>query len=93
MRKKFEAGLKAKVAIEALRGEKSLAELSSEYGVHPNQISKWKQDLIMGASGVFTKESKENANILEEEKDKLFKNIGKLQVENDWLKKKLDLLR
>jgi len=93
MRKKFEAGLKAKVAIEALRGEKSLAELSSEYGVHPNQISKWKQDLIMGASGVFTKESKENANLLEEEKDKLFKNIGKLQVENDWLKKKLDLLR
>jgi len=93
MRKKFEAGLKAKVAIEALRGEKSLAELSSEYGVHPNQISKWKQDLIMGASGVFTKESKENANILEEEKDKLFKNIGKLQVENDWLKKKLELLR
>jgi hypothetical protein len=47
----------------------------------------------MGAAGVFTKESKENANLLEEEKDKLFKNIGKLQVENDWLKKKLDLLR
>ena len=93
MRKKFEAGLKAKVAIEALRGEKTIAELSSEYGVHPNQISKWKQDLILGAAGVFTKESKEKANTLEEEKDKLFKNIGKLQVENDWLKKKLDLLR
>ena len=93
MRKKFEAGFKAKVAIEALRGEKSLAELSSEYGVHPNQISKWKQDLIQGAAELFTKESKENVNLLEEEKDKLFKNIGKLQVENDWLKKKLDLLR
>jgi transposase-like protein len=93
MRKKFEAVLKAKVAIEALRGEKSLAELSSEFGVHPNQISKWKQDLIQGAAELFTKESKENVNLLEEEKDKLFKNIGKLQVENDWLKKKLDLLR
>lgn len=93
MRKKFEAAFKAKVAIEALRGEKSLAELSSEYGVHPNQISKWKQDLIQGAAELFTKKSKENINLLEEEKDKLFKHIGKIQVENDWLKKKLDLLR
>lgn len=93
MRKKFEAAFKAKVAIETLRGEKSLAELSSEYGVHPNQISKWKQDLIQGAAELFTKKSKENINLLEEEKDKLFKHIGKIQVENDWLKKKLDLLR
>ncbi len=93
MRKKFEAPLKAKVAIEALRGEKTIAELSSEYGVHPNQISKWKQDLFLGAAEVFTKENKDKANLMEEEKDKLFKNIGKLQVENDWLKKKLDILR
>ena len=93
MRKKFEATLKAKVAIEALRGEKTIAELSSEYGVHPNQISKWKQDLFLGAAEVFTKENKDKANLMEEEKDKLFKNIGKLQVENDWLKKKLDILR
>lgn len=41
--------------------------------MHPNQISKWKQDLILGASGIFTKESKENVNILEEEKDKLLR--------------------
>jgi transposase len=93
MRKKFEATLKAKVAIEALRGEKTIAELSSEYGVHPNQIGKWKQDLIQGAAEVFTKENRDKANILEEEKDKLYKNIGKLQVENDWIKKKLELLR
>jgi len=93
MRKKFEAGFKAKVAIEALRGEKTIAELSSEYGAHPNQISKWKQDLIQGAAEVFTKENKDKANLLEEEKDKLFKHIGKIQVENDWLKKKLDILR
>ena len=47
----------------------------------------------MGAAEVFTKENKDKANLMEEEKDKLFKNIGKLQVENDWLKKKLDILR
>ena len=83
MKKKFESAYKAKVAIEALRGEKTLAEISTEYEVHPNQISKWKQELIQGAAGVFTKENKEGAIVLEEEKDKLFKNIGNLQVEND----------
>jgi transposase-like protein len=53
MRKKFEAGFKAKVALESFKGEKTTAELSSEYGVHANQISKWKQELLKGASGIF----------------------------------------
>ena len=93
MKKRFEASFKAKVAIEALRGEKTAAEITSEYGVHPNQISKWKHDLIKGAAIIFAKENTGNGDILEQEKDKLFKNIGKLQVENDWLKKKLDTWR
>jgi len=93
MRKKFEAGFKAKVALEAFRGDRTMAELSSEYGVHPNMISRWKQELLEGASGIFSgKHGKADAG-QEEKADKLYKSIGELKVENDWLKKKLDLLR
>lgn len=93
MRKKFEAGFKAKVALEAFRGEKTMAELSSEYGVHANMINRWKQELLQGASGIFSGKHGKNDNGQEETVDKLYKSIGELKVENDWLKKKLDLLR
>jgi len=95
MRKRIEAGLKARVALEAVRGEKTMAELSSEYGVHANMISRWKQELLEGASGIFSgkKAEKEKDAAQEEKIEKLYKSIGELKVENDWLKKKLDLLR
>ena len=93
MRKKFEAGFKAKVALEAFRGEKTMAELSSEYGVHANMIHRWKQELLQGAAGIFNGKHGKHDNGQEETVDKLYKSIGELKVENDWLKKKLDLLR
>ena len=93
MRKKFEAGLKAKVALEAFRGEKTMAQISSDYGVHVNQISKWKLELLKGAAGIFNSRHGKADNGQEETVDKLYKSIGELKVENDWLKKKLDLLR
>ena len=91
MRKKFEAGFKAKVALEAFKGEKTMAELSSEYGVHANQISMWKQELLHRAGEIFSKPGKRDDG-QEEKVDKLYKSIGELKVENDWLKKKLELL-
>lgn len=92
MRKKFEAGLKAKVALEVFKGEKTLAEISSEYGVHANLISRWKQELMQGVSGVFSGKCSKQENGQEEKIEKLYKSIGELKVENDWLKKKLELL-
>jgi transposase-like protein len=93
MRKKFESGFKARVALEAFKGEKTLAQLSSEYGVHATRISKWKTELIKGAAGLFGKKNGQQNNNADEEKiEKLYRIIGELKVENDWLKKKLQLL-
>lgn len=92
MRKTFEPVLKAKVALEALRGEKTLAQLSSEYGVHPNQIGQWKQVLIQHAVDGFSKSDNSDEQRQQELTDKLHRVIGELKVENDWLKKKLNLL-
>lgn len=92
MRKKFEPGLKAKVALEALRTEKTTAQLSSEYAVHPTQISQWKQELFERAREIFSKPDYNGAREQQELTDKLHRVIGELKVENDWLKKKLSLL-
>ena len=92
VRKRFEAGFKAKVALEAFRGEKTLSELSSEYGVHPNRIARWKKELIAGAGGIFGMAARKPDASQRELVDKLYRNIGELKVENDWLKKKLDIL-
>jgi transposase-like protein len=92
MHKKFEPIFKAKVALEALRGDKTLAELSSEYAVHPNKISQWKQELMRRAGEIFSRPDRTFAAQQQELADKLHRVIGELKVENDWLKKKLSLL-
>lgn len=80
---------KAKVAIEALRGEKTIQELSQIHGVHPNLIGQWKKHLIENASGTFDK-NKDNHGKIETEKkmEALYSQIGMLQVEKEFLKKK-----
>jgi len=94
MRKKFEAGFKAKVALEAIKGEKTLAELSSQYGVHANMITRWKQEMLEKLPGIFDKKAERRENAEEAEKvDKLYKAVGELKMENDWLKKKIEILK
>lgn len=89
MRKKFDSATKARVAMEALRGEKTLAQLSSEYGVHATQIGQWKQELIRRSAELFAKPDHGLTKQNEELADKLHKTIGELTMENNWLKKKL----
>jgi len=84
-RRKFTAAYKAQVAIEALKERESLAELSKRFEVHPNMISKWKQEFIERSSEIFETDPPELN--FEAEKEKLFAKIGQLEMERDWLKK------
>lgn len=92
MRKSFEAGFKAKVALEAVKGEKTISELGSKYGVHPNIIGKWRKELLERLPEIFNARKSRQEKDREEDIEKLYKSIGQLKVENDWLKKKLELL-
>ena len=88
MRKQYSSEFKAKVALEAVKGEQTLSELSQRYEVHPNMIAKWKSQFMEAAPKIFADKScKENKN-LELNVDNLYKQIGILQVERDFLRKK-----
>jgi len=89
MRKRYDKEFKAKVALEALKGEKTMQELAITYSVHPNMIALWKRQLMENAAALFEKEGKNKATEeASRQKDELFKQIGQLQVENEFLKKK-----
>lgn len=85
--RKHSGDFKGKVALEALKGLKTMAELSSEYEVNANMISKWKKQLLQNLADLF-KTGLNKSNDAEEEKEELYKEIGKLRVENEFLKKK-----
>lgn len=89
VKKTFSKEFKATVAIEAIKGLKTSAEISSEYSVHPTQIAKWKKELRIGLPGIFSGKQSSEANSKEQLVDNLYKRIGQLEMENDWLKKKL----
>jgi len=93
MRKRFSTAFKAKVAVEALKGEKTIAELSSEYGVHSNQIRQWKKKLVEELPDIFSDRRKRSEKEGEELTSELYRQIGQLKVELDWLKKKSEMLR
>ena len=86
-RRKFTAGFKARVAIEALKERETLAELSKRFEVHPNMISKWKQEFLEHSAEVF--EQKRKGTDQEKDLEDLYSKIGKLEMENDFLKKNL----
>lgn len=81
--------LKAKVAIEALKGELTLIEIATKYNIHPKQIARWRDQLIEESDELFVHKSTSQKASKDPEKDDLLKKIGQLSVEIDFLKKKL----
>lgn len=88
-RKSYSAEFKGKIAVEAIRGFSTINELAAEYGVHPQQISMWKAQLLEAVPGVFSGRADHREKEGEALRDKLYQQIGQLKVELDWLKKKV----
>ena len=89
-RNKYSAEFKAKVALAALKNEETASELASRFGVHPTMINNWKRALLEGAADIFDKGQKSRKQT-ETQIDELYRQIGRLQVERDFLSKKLSL--
>lgn len=88
-RRTLNSQFKAKVALAALRGEKTVNELAKEYEVHTTQISQWKSLLLEQATQVFAKGSQKKETDSEKERDFHLQQIGQLKIELEWLKKKM----
>lgn len=87
-RKQYPPAFKAKVALAALKGDETIAELAQRFEVHPTMITSWKRALVDSASDIFDKGQKARRNT-DQQIDELHRHIGQLKVENDFLSRKL----
>ncbi len=91
-RKQYDSRFKAKVAIEAIKNQQTIAQIASDYGVHPNQVSQWKKQVLEEVPQIFTQGRKQSSSDNEQLVAELYRQIGQLKVERDWLQKKTELL-
>mgnify|MGYP001201929802 FL=1 len=91
-RRTHDASFKAKVALEAAKGEKTIAQLCGEYGVHSNQIGQWKKKLLKELPALFSGKGDCKDKDRDDLEAELYRQIGKLKVELEWLKKKSQML-
>jgi transposase-like protein len=90
-RKRYSTEFKAKVALEAIKDQKTLTELSNQFQLHPNQIIRWKQQLLDEAHNIFLIKPNSSQHQQQQLEAQLYQQIGQLTVELNWLKKKLKL--
>jgi len=88
-RKRYSAEFKAKVALDALKEQKTLSELASQYQIHSVQISTWKKQLLDGSALIFKNSTNNHQKKQQNLEAHLYQEIGRLKIELDWLKKKL----
>jgi transposase-like protein len=91
-RRKFTSEQKFQIVIEAIKGERQISEIASQYQVHPNQISNWKKQFLEKGPSVFNSRIDDSKRELEETQEDLFKKIGQQQYEIEWLKKNLKIV-
>jgi transposase len=89
-KKKYDSKFKAKVALEAIKEGKTIAEIASDYGVHPNLVGQWKKHMLESLPEIFEKREEKKDRETDKERDELYRQIGIMKIENEWLKKKLD---
>lgn len=87
-RSRYSAELKAKVALEAIRGQKTVNQIASEYDVHPNQVGTWKKQALRSLPEVFSNGKARSRDEEQAKMDALYQQIGQLQVELAFLKKR-----
>jgi transposase-like protein len=88
-RKSYSNELKARVALEAIKGQRTINEIASEYDLHPNQIMQWKKQVLEEMPQIFSDKRKKKVETDEQLQAQLYQQIGQLKVELDWLKKKV----
>ncbi|MBE7487010.1 transposase [bacterium] len=88
-RRRHSASFKAKVALAAIKGERTVNEIAGESGVHPGQVTQWRKMVLEGLPGLFENMRVKGQRDEEELRDRLYQQIGQLKYELDWLKKKL----
>ena len=91
-RKRYDGQFKAQVAIEAIKNQQTVAQIASEYGVHPNQVSQWKKQVLDQLPQLFTTGRSKSTADTGPLVDELYRQIGQLKVELDWLQKKTQRL-
>ena len=92
MRKQYDGAFKLKVILETYKNEKTMTQIASEYQVHAVQISQWRKQLQLEGPAIFQKAKDQEKTEMKELIDELYKQIGQLKVERDWIKKKSEML-
>lgn len=90
-RRRFSPEFKFRVALEATKGQRTLSELSSEFSVHPNQISQWKRQLLENGADVFNQNGASRDRDQDAVQTELYEQIGRLKMELEWVKKESTL--